>query len=508
MRDNRKPTEDEKKQEVGKALEQASIHRKEKRFQKGRDLLLDALRYQTEEDQIYYQLGNIYYDAGALDQAEDAYQQAIEREYPGIDIEPCSINDIEPCLRLISALSSVQHNRIWKYAMLDIKAADKSEKITEEIKNTEAWPGLSYGARSALRLFIYDEILNSGKTIVEVRQSAYDKLKMLYEQERAAQRLLPSIGIEIQTVNITEEDSYAWKRVLEYFDIPSPRRLEFHHMVEAAFKPARSPHAYLLAIPILHRMGLHEHYRLPSAFHISIAGDLGDETKYIAFLVQSLKRKEEVLPDNIDSRHRVMTRVMSKGLVYRNRESQQVSDDQKTPIMHTEIRVSALQNLPDKNPELDPLYTEVLEMVQHLSAALHAYNKAEQGFSLSLTEEQLSKLWQGYRHEAMSFLEDERYKTSILLDANIFEATGDPVSVELLERLDIIKRLDTLYYIYKDNNGLAEERKQIALDILRRYNGLIKNVVYTGIFPRIPAEHIVSSTPDFLENNIRIDTSA
>jgi tetratricopeptide (TPR) repeat protein len=79
MRDNRKPTEDEKKQEVGKALEQASIHRKEKRFQKGRDLLLDALRYQTEEDQIYYQLGNIYYDAGALDQAEDAYQQAIEK---------------------------------------------------------------------------------------------------------------------------------------------------------------------------------------------------------------------------------------------------------------------------------------------------------------------------------------------------------------------------------------------------------------------------------------------
>jgi tetratricopeptide (TPR) repeat protein len=79
MRDNRKLTEDEKKEEVGKALKRASIHRKEKRFQKGIDLLLHALRYQTEEDQIYYQLGNIYCDAGDLDRAEDSYQRAIEK---------------------------------------------------------------------------------------------------------------------------------------------------------------------------------------------------------------------------------------------------------------------------------------------------------------------------------------------------------------------------------------------------------------------------------------------
>jgi tetratricopeptide (TPR) repeat protein len=79
MRDSRKLTEDEKKEEVGKALKQASIHRKEKRFQKGIDLLLDVLRYQVKEDQIYYQLGNIYYDAGDLDQAEVVYQRAIEK---------------------------------------------------------------------------------------------------------------------------------------------------------------------------------------------------------------------------------------------------------------------------------------------------------------------------------------------------------------------------------------------------------------------------------------------
>lgn len=79
MRDIGKLTKDEKKGEVEKALEQADIYRKEKRFQKGIDLLLDALRYQVEEDQIYYRLGNIYYNAGDLDRAEYAYQRAIEK---------------------------------------------------------------------------------------------------------------------------------------------------------------------------------------------------------------------------------------------------------------------------------------------------------------------------------------------------------------------------------------------------------------------------------------------
>jgi tetratricopeptide (TPR) repeat protein len=79
MRDIGKLTNNKKKEEVEKALEQANIYRKEKRFQKGIDLLLDALRYQVEEDQIYYRLGNIYYNAGDLDQAEYAYQRAIEK---------------------------------------------------------------------------------------------------------------------------------------------------------------------------------------------------------------------------------------------------------------------------------------------------------------------------------------------------------------------------------------------------------------------------------------------
>jgi tetratricopeptide (TPR) repeat protein len=79
MRDIGKLTNNEKKEEVEKAIEKAKIHRKQKRFQKGIDLLGEALRYQVKEDEIYYRLGNIYYDTGDLDQAEYAYQCAIEK---------------------------------------------------------------------------------------------------------------------------------------------------------------------------------------------------------------------------------------------------------------------------------------------------------------------------------------------------------------------------------------------------------------------------------------------
>lgn len=72
-------TREEKEKKVEQVIEEARTHRKRKRFKKGIDLLVDALRYKVKEDQIYYRLGNIYYDAGDLDRAEYSYQRAIEK---------------------------------------------------------------------------------------------------------------------------------------------------------------------------------------------------------------------------------------------------------------------------------------------------------------------------------------------------------------------------------------------------------------------------------------------
>lgn len=74
-----KLTKDQREEEVKKAIEKAKEYRKGERFQEGIDLLVNVLKYRVKEDQVYYRLGNIYYDAGDLDRAEYAYRRAIEK---------------------------------------------------------------------------------------------------------------------------------------------------------------------------------------------------------------------------------------------------------------------------------------------------------------------------------------------------------------------------------------------------------------------------------------------
>jgi len=78
MVDSENPSAQQKAKRVKKAIEASNVHREQKRFHKGIEILREALQYQMEVDQVYYRLGNIYYDAGDLDQAEAAYKRAIE----------------------------------------------------------------------------------------------------------------------------------------------------------------------------------------------------------------------------------------------------------------------------------------------------------------------------------------------------------------------------------------------------------------------------------------------
>lgn len=41
---------------------------------------MEALKYKTKRAQIYFRLGNIYFDAGDLSRAEYAYKRAIEED--------------------------------------------------------------------------------------------------------------------------------------------------------------------------------------------------------------------------------------------------------------------------------------------------------------------------------------------------------------------------------------------------------------------------------------------
>ncbi|MBI3461374.1 tetratricopeptide repeat protein [Candidatus Acetothermia bacterium] len=77
--------ESERRQEVSEALQRAEELRREKRYDQGIDLLVDALQYGVDKAQIYYRLGNLYFDAKKVDHAEYAYRKTIE-------IEPNHVN--------------------------------------------------------------------------------------------------------------------------------------------------------------------------------------------------------------------------------------------------------------------------------------------------------------------------------------------------------------------------------------------------------------------------------
>jgi len=66
--------------EVERALEEAERLRRAGRYREGIDLLIDALQRGEKRAQIYFRLGNIYFDLGNLERAEYAYKKAIEHD--------------------------------------------------------------------------------------------------------------------------------------------------------------------------------------------------------------------------------------------------------------------------------------------------------------------------------------------------------------------------------------------------------------------------------------------
>lgn len=73
-------TEEERTRVCEQVLAQAERLRRERRHKEGIDLLVDVLRYGVLRSQVYFRLGNLYFDAGDLSRAEYAYQRAIQEE--------------------------------------------------------------------------------------------------------------------------------------------------------------------------------------------------------------------------------------------------------------------------------------------------------------------------------------------------------------------------------------------------------------------------------------------
>jgi len=63
---------------VQEAIAQADGLRKEKRYKEAISLLVQALQYGIDKANLYYRLGNVYFDGEDLSRAEYAYNRALE----------------------------------------------------------------------------------------------------------------------------------------------------------------------------------------------------------------------------------------------------------------------------------------------------------------------------------------------------------------------------------------------------------------------------------------------
>jgi len=305
---------------------------------------------------------------------------------------------------------------------------------------------VSVGANSVLNLANYFGIDGLDEKIVEFEE-LYSKF------------LLP-VGIEIQVPGSKIDTCLGFKQALRYFDIPSPRRPEYKEMVEAAFRPARSFHSFVLGPILLHKLGIFN-YAQEMAFHISIQGDLGEEVRYLAFPHQFYNRRRKKTLEQ-DARFAAMARLMSKGFVNLNKDVEPCFGNDK-PECRTEIRVcGCFSDSIDGKVGLRLSYIDDL-ISTHLLA------------SASLNFE-FKGLWNEYKSEIEKYTLTLPEEFSKLLYSNWYEATGDPRDGRLVGMLPIIKNREILLErLVKDGN--IEEIGEMFESIVGKYSKEVHDLI-------------------------------
>ena len=354
---------------------------------------------------------------------------------------------------LVERLRSPDNHHLQRFGLLDVGIVLRTDEFMTFAVGREGWAELSSGAQSALKLIAYD-LVQSG---ADVEDGWLKEFEAIQAEEVKFRELLPSLGIEIQSTNVSGDKTFAWKEALAYFNIPSPRRPEFLDVVEVALRPVYSPRACLRAICILHAWGLHENYQRGSALHYSIGGDLGEAAKFLAIGLRSFVTEKPDRPMGQDEWYRSMRRVMSKGLVHRNPDSVAARAGEVAPDCHTEMRVLRLQNDADERAQLDRAYEVFIPGGQLLATAAFA----EQGLvpDGGLAAE-LAAVWRIYRANVERLFSEPKFRHKALLEADWYEATGDPDDIGLLKKLSIVEAAVAVREHFHEHPGLGRELRE------------------------------------------------
>ncbi|MBS0205324.1 MAG: hypothetical protein JSS49_20665 [Planctomycetes bacterium] len=263
--------------------------------------------------------------------------------------------------------------------------------------------------------------------------------------ERRWSGLVAPVGIELQIPKVDPNRFGGWKDALPYLGISSPDRPEFGGMVEAALRPARSFHAVLLAPVLLRRLGLIS----PSepqdiAMHISLQGDLGNPSRYIAF-PQLCIHPSQRLKNRPDS---AMTRVMSKGFIHCNRDIEHLDHDGHTDDganVRTEFRMfRVFSDDGDSATKISASYVEDLVATQLMGSAMIASCQTCRDLAADYCREIDDRIAQ----LPAAFAQ--------LLHGNFYESTGDPRDELLMQQLPIFRAWSDVRHHVRDHNQQAE----------------------------------------------------
>lgn len=282
--------------------------------------------------------------------------------------------------------------------------------------------------------------------------------------ERRWSRHVTPIGIELQIPKVDPNIFGGWKDALPFVGIPSPDRPEFGGMVEAAFRPAKSFHAMLLAPVLLHRLGLIS----PSepqdiALHISLQGDLGDQSRYLAF-PQLFIHPSQRLKNRPDA---AMTRVMSKGLIHCNRDIECLDPDagfvESSANVRTEFRMfRVFSDEHDARTAISSSYVEDLVATQLIGSAMVS------------TCQSCRSLVADYGRQIEDQVTQLPDVFALLLHGNFHESTGDPHDELLMQQLPIIRAWSDVRHHVREHNQQTE-LDQTFRDLRSRHMETLSN---------------------------------
>lgn len=202
---------------------------------------------------------------------------------------------------------------------------------------------------------------------LDALQSLSPNLKedeILGSETAAYHRGLPSVGIEIQNLEIPEHLFYPWKDYLASHGIRSAWRPEFSSQVEASLPPFYNVDHIDEIVTALHGRGFLKTNRLELGVHVSIATPNVPDLKYVALGIMSM------FPPLFDSQQsdtaweQSLGSLMSKGFIYENPGTLRVHHSFPHHPSHTEIRVIAVRN------NMTPLMFKS-RLIEALRAAQH-----------------------------------------------------------------------------------------------------------------------------------------